>query len=92
MSGKNGYANKTIYNVIVGNDNIDNDMVTTITQTAAVTAAGTTGTAANTSGVTSHSYSSPINAEIAAAINQLLANQTSIMTQMAVMRFAPEPV
>ncbi len=65
MSVKNGYANKTIYKVMVDNDNTDNDTVTTIIQTAAVTAAGTTGTAANTSGVTSNSYSSPINAEIA---------------------------
>ncbi len=59
-----------IYNVMEGDDNTDYDTVTTITQTAATTAAGTTGTAASTSGVTSNSYSLTINADVAAAINQ----------------------
>jgi hypothetical protein len=46
----------------------------TIIQTAAMTAAGATGTAAGMSGITSNAYSLTINAEIAAAINQLLRN------------------
>jgi hypothetical protein len=46
-----------------GNDNT-NDTVTTITQTAAVTADGTTGG-------TSHTYNLAIKAEIVVAINQL---------------------
>jgi hypothetical protein len=36
-SGQNGYATQNMYNVLEGNNNTDEDMVTTITQTAAAT-------------------------------------------------------
>jgi hypothetical protein len=49
-------------------------MVTTITQTAALTTA---------TGGTTPFGGTAISAEVAAAINQLLANQTAIMSQMA---------
>ncbi len=91
MSGQNGYASQTIYNVLEDNYNTDDDTVTTITQTAAVTAASTMTTAAGTSGITSNAYSSTINADIAAVFNQLLANQTTIMTQMVALSFVQEP-
>ncbi len=73
-SSQNGYANQMMYNVLEdGNDDDTNDdMVTTITQTDA----GTTG-GATPSGGTANS------AAVAAAINQLSANQTAIMSQMA---------
>jgi hypothetical protein len=73
-SGQNGYTSSlTIFNVMEGDDNTNNNTVATITQTAAATAAGTTGTAPSTSGVTSNSYNLAINADIVAAISQLLA-------------------
>jgi hypothetical protein len=75
-SGQNGYANETIYNIM--EEGIDNDTnnntVTTITQTAALT---------TTTGGTTPSGGTTISAKVAAAINQLLANQTAIMSQMA---------
>ncbi len=73
-SGQNGYANQTMYNILEdGNDDdTDDDTVTTITQTDA----GATG-GATPSGGTANS------AAVAAAINQLSANQTAIMFQMA---------
>ncbi len=85
------YASKTICNVMEGNDDTNNATVRTITQTAAVTAAGTMATVAGMSGITSNAYNLTINADIAAAINQLLANQTTIMTQMVALSFAQEP-
>jgi hypothetical protein len=48
--GQNGHASQTIYNVMEGNDNTNNDTVMTITQTAAAIAACTTGTASITVG------------------------------------------
>ncbi len=75
-SGQNGYANQTIYNVLEeGNEeDTNNNMVTTIMQTAALT---------TTTGGTTPSGGTAISAEVAAAINQLLANQTAIMSKMA---------
>jgi hypothetical protein len=73
MSGKNRYVSQTIYNILEGNDT-DGNTVTTITQTAATSAAGPTTMAAGTSGVTSNAYSLTINVNIAVAINQLLAS------------------
>ncbi len=75
-SGQNGYANQTIYNVLEeGNDEDTKDnTVTTITQTAALTTA---------MGGTTPSGGTAISAKVAAAINQLSANQTAIMSQMA---------
>ncbi len=75
-SGQNGYANQTIYNNLEeGNDeDTNNNIVTTITQTAALTTA---------MGGTTPSGGTAIYAEVAAAIYQLLANQTAIMSQMA---------
>jgi hypothetical protein len=73
-SGQNGYANQTMYNILEdGNDDdtIDNT-VTTIMQTDA----GTTGGATPSGGTTN-------SAAVATAINQLSANQTAIMSQMA---------
>ncbi len=75
-SGQNGYANQTIYNVMEEgiDDDTNNDTVTTITQTAALTTA---------TGSTTPSGGTAISAEVATTINQLSANQTAIMSQMA---------
>ncbi len=75
-SGQNGYANQTIYNVMEEgiDDDTNNNTVTTITQTAALTTA---------TGGTTPSGGTAISAEAAAAINQLSANQTAVMSQMA---------
>jgi hypothetical protein len=56
------------------NYDTDGNIVTTIMQTAALTA--TTGDTTPSSGTT-------ISAKVSAIINQLLANQTTIMSQMA---------
>ena len=82
MSGQNGYSNQTMYNVFTEeNENkSDDDIVTTITQTAPLTAAPSS---------TSTLKGTAISAEVAAAINQLSANQTTMMAQMAAMRMAP---
>ncbi len=75
-SGQNGYANQMIYNVMEAglDDDTDNDTVTTVTQAAALT---TNAGDATPSGITA------ISDEVAAAINQLAANQLAIMSQMA---------
>jgi hypothetical protein len=75
-SGQNRYANQTIYNVMeAGLDNdTDDDTVTTVTQTTALT---------TTAGNVTPSDITAIRAEVAAAINQLSANQLAIMSQMA---------
>ena len=88
-AGQNGYTNNTIYNAFAnGDEDTDDDTVNTIvsiptavphTTTATTVAASSMGTAPG----------STINAEVAAAISQLSANQTAIMTQMAAMSFAP---
>jgi hypothetical protein len=66
-SGQNGYAHQTIYNVMEAgiNDNTDDNTVTTITQTAVLTAA---------TGNTTPSSRTAISAKVAATINQLSAN------------------
>jgi hypothetical protein len=88
-SGQNGYGHQTIYNVMEAgiDDNTDNDMVTSITQTAAFTAA---------TGNMTPSSRRDISAKVAAAINHFSANQTAIMSQMtatsaqkAAMSFVP---
>jgi hypothetical protein len=73
-SGQNGYANQMMYNLLEdrNDDDTNNDIVTTITQTDVVA----TGDATPSGGTT-------ISAKVAAAINQLSANQTAIMSQMA---------
>ncbi len=73
-SGQNRYASQTMYNNLEGNDNTDNNTVMSITQTATVAAASTTAMFAGMSGITTTAYGSTINVEIAAGINQLLAN------------------
>ena len=79
-----------MYNVFEGHgEDTDNDTVTTITPITNI--AGMTATTAGTMGTVQPSMMSTVNAEIAAAINQLLANQTAIMTQMAGLSFAPAP-
>jgi hypothetical protein len=74
-SGQNRYANQTIYKVIEAglDDDTDDNTVTTVMQTTALT---TTAGNATPSGITA------ISAEVAAAINQLSANQLAIMSQM----------
>jgi hypothetical protein len=65
-----------------GNES-DKDTVMTITQTAAIMAAPDS---------TSTSQGTAISAIVAVAINQLLANQTTMMAQMAAMTMAPPMV
>jgi hypothetical protein len=90
-SGQNGYATQNMYNVFEGQEeDTDEDTVTTITPITTVAAAATTGTA-GTLGTAHTPLPAAINAEITAAINQLAANQTAIMTQMAALSFAPAP-
>jgi hypothetical protein len=82
MSDQNGYSNQTMYNVFAkeNENDLDDNTVTTITQTVALTAAPSR---------TSTSQGIAISAEVAAAINQLSANQTTMMAQMAAMTMAP---
>jgi hypothetical protein len=91
MSRQNGYTSQMMYNILEGNANTDNDTATSLTQTAAAAAAGTTATFDGMSGITTPTNDVTINADFAAAINQLAANQTTVMTQMAALSFAQEP-
>jgi hypothetical protein len=61
---------------------INNNTVTTITQTAALRAASSS---------TGHTSGAGISAKVAVAINQLLANQTALMAQMVVLSFGTAP-
>jgi hypothetical protein len=83
-AGQHGYTNNTIYNAFeTADDDTDDDTVNTpvsVPQTAA---------AANTTGSSLGTTPSAINAEIAAVISQLSANQLAIMSQMAAMSFVP---
>jgi hypothetical protein len=89
-SGQNGYASQNMYNVFEGTgEDTDNDTGTTITPITNV--AAMTATTAGTMGTAQPSMMSTVNAKIAAAINQLSANQTAIMTQMAALSFTPAP-
>ncbi len=75
-SGQNGYAHQRIYNIMEAglDDDTNDDTATTITQTAALSTA---------TGGRTPSSGTAIGAEVAAAINQLLANQTALMSQIA---------
>jgi hypothetical protein len=89
-SGQNGYTSQNMYNIFEGTGkDADNNTVTTITPITDV--AAMTATTAGTMGTAQPSMMSSVNAKIAAAINQLLANQTAIMTQMAALSFTPAP-
>jgi hypothetical protein len=90
-SGQNGYANHNMYNVFGGldGDNPDNDTVTTITPMTNVAATAAT---MNSMLGTAPTAMPSVNAEIAAAINQLSANQSTIMPHMATLLFTPAPV
>jgi hypothetical protein len=71
-SGQNGYANQTIYNVMEAglDDDTDDNTVMTVTQAAALT-------------TTAGDAPAAISDEVTAAIKQLEANQSAIMSQMA---------
>jgi hypothetical protein len=85
-TGQNGYTNNTIYNAFENNDNnTNNDTVTTTVTVPQAAVATTTSSSFGTSPSTNFAG----NAEITAVINQLLANQTAIMSLMAMMSFAP---
>ncbi len=71
------YATQNMYNLLEGNNDTNEDRVTTITQTVATTT--TTGTTLN--------VGPAVNADITAAIKQLAANQMVFMLQMAAMSF-----
>jgi hypothetical protein len=79
-----------MYNIFerTGKDTND-DTVTTITPITDVAAMAAT--TAGTMGTAQPSMMSTVNAKIAAPINQLSANQTGIMTQMAALLFTPAP-
>ena len=90
-AGALGYvANQNMFNVLRDkNDNDDGttDDDTTVTQTAATATAGI-----STLGQTyAPTVAATIPADVATAIQQLSANQTAIMQQMAAMAFSPPP-
>jgi hypothetical protein len=87
MTGQNGDTNNTIYNAFETNNKDTNDdtITTTVTVPQTVAVATTTSSSFGTSPSTKFAG----NAEVAAAINQLLANQMAIMSQMAAMSFTP---
>jgi hypothetical protein len=81
-----------MYNILEGNeDNTNDDSAMSHTQAAAAAAAGTTATFAGMSGITTPTNGATINADFAAVINQLAANQTTIMSQIAALSFVQEP-
>jgi hypothetical protein len=87
-TGQNGYTNN-IYNAFANGDkDTNNDTDTTIVTVTPMVpqAAATVTVAASSLGTATGSAN---NAELAAAINQLSANQTAIMSQMAAMSFTP---
>jgi hypothetical protein len=89
--GQQGYVpnnNPNMYNVLnEGYDTNSSTEGTGATQTAPITQ-----TAAMTTGSTlGNTYVATILSEISKAINQLAANQTAIMTQMAAMALNPPP-
>ncbi len=76
-----------MYNVFGEGGNEVTDNSTTITQTAvAATPGSTLGGATNAA-----TSNATIPSAVYAAINQLLANQTAMMNQMAAMQFSPLP-
>ncbi len=85
-TGQNGYSTQNMYNVFEGvNDDTDDDSVTTITPITPVAASATATT--SMLGTAQPSIPASANAKIAAAITQLLQNQTAIMSQMAALSF-----
>ncbi len=91
MSGQKRYASQMMYNILVGDDDTNDNTPTSLTQTAAAAAAGTTAMFAGMSGITTPTNGETINTDFAAAINQLAANQTTIMTQMVALSFTQKP-
>jgi hypothetical protein len=86
-AGQQGYVNQNIYNIldIDGKDNTNNNTTVTVLAVAAVMAtAGTPG-----GSMFAATTASTIAAEVTAAINQLLANQTAIMQHIAAMNISP---
>jgi hypothetical protein len=89
-AGQQGYVqnpNNNIYNVFGEGDDKVTDNDTTLTHTAVAAMMGSSlggATNAATSNAT-------IPSEVSAAINQLAANQTAMMNQMAAMQFSPPP-
>jgi hypothetical protein len=77
--------NNNMYNVFEEGDDkvMDND--TTITQTAMAATTGSTLGGATNAGTSK----ATIPSEVSASINQLAANQTAMMNQMAAMQFSP---
>jgi hypothetical protein len=91
MAGQQGYGQQNMYSIldIDGGEEPDNKMTVTLPTVAAAMATaggtmmGSTYAATNASTIT---------AKVTAAINQLLANQTHIMQQMAAMKVtSPSP-
>jgi hypothetical protein len=79
-----------MYNLFEGTSkDTNNNRVTTITPIMDVAAMAAT--TAGTMGTAQPSMMLTVNAKIAAAINQLLANQTAIMTQLAALLVTPAP-
>jgi hypothetical protein len=87
-AGQHGYVqnpNNNMYNVFGEGDDEVTDKDTILTQTAmAATTGSTSGGATNTA-----TSKATILSEVFAAINQLMANQTAMMNQMAAMQFSP---
>ncbi len=90
MAGQQGYVqnpNNNMYNVFGEGDDKVMDGDATTTQTAAAATTGkTSGGASNVATSTA-----TILSEVSAAINQLSANQITMMNQMAAMQFSPPP-
>jgi hypothetical protein len=87
-AGQQGYMqnpNSNMYNVFGEGDNKVTYDDTTITQTAMAATTGSTSGGA-TNAVTSKAT---IPSEVSAVINQLVANQTAMMNQMAAIQFSP---
>jgi hypothetical protein len=87
MAGQQGYVNQNIYKIldVDGSEDTSNNTTVTVPMVAAAMA-----TAGNTSGSTYAATTAlMIAAEVRAAINQLLANQTAIMQHIAAMNISP---
>ena len=83
-TGQAGYTNNTIYNAFdVADEDTDDDTVNTV-----VTNVHPPPPAVSTAGSSLNTAPTATDPAIAAAISQLSANQTAIMTQMAAMSFA----
>ena len=91
-AGQNGYSTQhNMYNAFEPLDEeSDDDTVTTVTPLSNFAASATAPPSVGNFS-TAQTGAPSVNAEIAAAINQLSANQTAIMSQMAALSFAPAP-